>query len=83
MSHANPIISELRDRIQRLEGGSIRKAKVLAFGIADIDERLPGGGLGVPASRVVLTRWRSSVCLRVRSSPSMPLHLADGRSALL
>jgi protein ImuA len=49
MPHANPVISELRDRIQRLEGGRSRKAKVLAFGIAEIDERLPGGGLAFGA----------------------------------
>ena len=45
MSHANPIITELRARIQRLEGGAVRQNQVLAFGVAEIDDRLPGGGL--------------------------------------
>ncbi|UVC11811.1 damage-inducible protein [Rhizobium sp. TH2] len=45
----NPVIAELRDRIERLEGGAIRNRKVLPFGIADIDNRLPGGGLSLGA----------------------------------
>ncbi|KQY23705.1 ImuA family protein [Rhizobium sp. Root482] len=42
---ANPVISELQDRIRRLEGGTARKGEVLSFGIAEIDAKLPGGGL--------------------------------------
>lgn len=42
---ANPIISDLRDRIQHLEGAAARSKSVLPFGVAEIDERLPGGGL--------------------------------------
>ena len=49
MSHANPVISELRYRLQRLEGGRSRQAKVLAFGVVEIDEKLPGGGLALGA----------------------------------
>ena len=49
MSHINPVISELRARIQRLEGQSTRRSQVLAFGIAEIDDRLPGGGLALGA----------------------------------
>jgi len=47
MAHtgANSIISELRDRIQHLEGGVIRSKTTLPFGVREIDERLPGGGL--------------------------------------
>ncbi|AJC80183.1 inducible mutagenesis protein ImuA 2 [Rhizobium etli bv. phaseoli str. IE4803] len=44
-SGANPIISHLRDRIQHLEGGMARPKTVLPFGVAEIDEHLPGGGL--------------------------------------
>ena len=38
-------ISELRDRIARLEGGNARDRTVLPFGVAAIDRVLPGGGL--------------------------------------
>jgi protein ImuA len=42
---ASPAIAELRERIARLEGGQGRARKFLPFGVADIDRRLPGGGL--------------------------------------
>ncbi|WSH19084.1 ImuA family protein [Rhizobium ruizarguesonis] len=42
---ANPIISDLRDRIQHLEGAVARPKTALPFGVSEIDERLPGGGL--------------------------------------
>ena len=47
MSRAyNPrMIEELRDRIAHLEGSASRKAVVLPFGVRQMDERLPGGGL--------------------------------------
>ncbi|RWP98745.1 ImuA family protein [Mesorhizobium sp.] len=38
-------ISELRERIARLEGGNARIRTVLPFGVAAIDRILPGGGL--------------------------------------
>lgn len=38
-------IEALRDCIQRLEGPTARERSVLPFGIAEIDRRLPGGGL--------------------------------------
>lgn len=42
----NPrVIEELRDRIAHLEGGAAKKAIVLPFGVPELDERLPGGGL--------------------------------------
>lgn len=40
-------IAELRERIQRLEGGAGRARKVLPFGLSQIDQRLPGGGLAL------------------------------------
>ncbi|HEY9212009.1 MAG TPA: ImuA family protein [Ancylobacter sp.] len=40
-------IAELRERIQRLEGGAGRARKVLPFGLPQIDRRLPGGGLAL------------------------------------
>ena len=46
---ANPVISELQDRIRRLEGGTARNGEVLSFGIAEIDAKLPGGGLACGA----------------------------------
>lgn len=46
---ANPIISDLRERIQHLEGVVARPKTVLPFGVSEIDERLPGGGLAYGA----------------------------------
>ncbi len=46
----NPVassIAELRERVQRLEGGKGRARTVLPFGLAEIDQRLPGGGLAL------------------------------------
>lgn len=48
-SGANPIISDLRDRIQHLEGTTARAKTILPFGITEIDEHLPGGGLAYGA----------------------------------
>ncbi|QWK81511.1 ImuA family protein [Ochrobactrum sp. BTU1] len=44
---ANPVIAELRTRIERLEGGQGRVRQVLPFGLAEIDAKLPGGGLAL------------------------------------
>ncbi|TAT79485.1 damage-inducible mutagenesis protein [Rhizobium ruizarguesonis] len=46
---ANQIISDLRDRIQHLQGAVARPKTVLPFGVGEIDERLPGGGLAYGA----------------------------------
>jgi protein ImuA len=43
------VISDLRERIAALETGSARKADCLAFGVAEIDAVLPGGGLSYGA----------------------------------
>lgn len=40
-----PAIESLRAQIERIEGKSRRAKSVLPFGIADVDSRLPGGGL--------------------------------------
>ncbi|MGI8568854.1 MAG: ImuA family protein [Methylocella sp.] len=44
-----PIVEELRERIQRLEGAATRRRLVLPFGIKEIDRHLPGGGLALGA----------------------------------
>jgi protein ImuA len=49
MSSTSPALSELRDRIARLEGGSARRREVLPFGVSEIDRVLPGGGLALGA----------------------------------
>lgn len=51
MTHARPsrVIDDLRERIAHLEGSASRKAIVLPFEVREIDERLPGGGLGYGA----------------------------------
>jgi protein ImuA len=48
-SPALPILKELRERIQRLEGGAARHRTVLSFGIDAIDRHLPEGGLALGA----------------------------------
>ncbi len=48
-THASRVVEELRDRIAHLEGSVSRKALVLPFGVSDVDERLPGGGLAYGA----------------------------------
>lgn len=47
MSHVQTsrVIDDLRERIAHLEGSVARKASVLPFGVSEIDERLPGGGI--------------------------------------
>lgn len=51
MSHArnSRMLDDRRDRIAHLEGGSSRRASVLPFGVTEIDDRLPGGGLAYGA----------------------------------
>jgi protein ImuA len=44
-----PAIETLRTAIERIEGRAARAKKVLPFGIADVDARLPGGGLALGA----------------------------------
>ncbi|PZP13110.1 MAG: damage-inducible protein, partial [Sphingomonas hengshuiensis] len=44
---ASPVIAELRERIQRLDGRAGRARKILPFGLAQVDDRLPGGGLAL------------------------------------
>jgi len=48
-STAPPIVEELRERIQRLEGAVTRRWTVLSFGVKEIDRRLPEGGLALGA----------------------------------
>jgi len=43
----NPVIAELRSRIERLEGGHARQRHVLPFGLPALDSKLPGGGLAL------------------------------------
>lgn len=47
MTHARTsrVLDDLRERIAHLEGSSARRANILPFGIPDMDDRLPGGGL--------------------------------------
>lgn len=46
---ARPIIAELRERIERIEGARGRRQTVLPFGVVEIDRKLPGGGLALGA----------------------------------
>lgn len=44
-----PAIAELRARIEKIEGQRRRVQSVLPFGVAEVDARLPGGGLALGA----------------------------------
>lgn len=44
-----PAIDTLRAQIERIEGRSKRARSVLPFGLAEVDSRLPGGGLAFGA----------------------------------
>jgi len=44
-----PVLTVLRERIQRLEGRAGRHRAVLPFGIETIDQHLPEGGLALAA----------------------------------
>ena len=48
-SAALPVVEELRERIQRIEGSAGRRRAVLPFGVPTIDQHLPGGGLALGA----------------------------------
>ncbi len=49
IGNANPMIAELREQIEHLEGAVSRRKVVLPFGLDDIDDCLPGGGLSYGA----------------------------------
>jgi hypothetical protein len=55
-------IESLRAHVEKIDGRSRRARSVLPFGIAELDSRLPGGGVG--AGRA--TRGRT--CTLIRSS---------------
>lgn len=42
-------LQALRDRIRRIETGGDRTVRALPFGVAEVDDRLPGGGLALGA----------------------------------
>jgi protein ImuA len=44
-----PVLTALRERVQRLERGAARRRAVLPFGIERIDQHLPEGGLALGA----------------------------------
>jgi protein ImuA len=44
-----PAIDILREKIRRIEAGARRKSGILPFGVAGVDQRLPGGGLSLGA----------------------------------
>ena len=56
---AHAVVADLRDRIRQFDGRALGDRAVLPFGVPEIDERLPGGGLAlaslVPAVRDVMT----------------------------
>ena len=49
MSHAPAQMDALREQIRRIEAGSRVSSGFLPFGVPEMDERLPGGGLALGA----------------------------------
>jgi protein ImuA len=49
MTHAGRrlLLADLRQRIERMEGGAGRRRSTVPFGLKAIDRRLPGGGLAI------------------------------------
>lgn len=43
------LISDLQDRIDKLAGGAMKHRAALPFGVPEIDQRLPGGGIAYGA----------------------------------
>ncbi|GMB79961.1 ImuA family protein [Shinella zoogloeoides] len=41
------VVADLRDRIRQFDGRALRDRAVLPFGVPEIDDRLPGGGLAL------------------------------------
>jgi protein ImuA len=56
-----PVLTALRERIQRLEGGAVRNHAVLPFGIKAIDQHLPEGGLALGALHEVAGGGHSAI----------------------
>ena len=44
---AHAVVADLRDRIRQFDGRALRDRAVLPFGVPEIDDRLPGGGLAL------------------------------------
>ena len=44
---AHAVVADLRDRIRQFDGRALRDRAVLPFGVPEIDEKLPGGGLAL------------------------------------
>ena len=44
---ARAVVADLRDRIRHFDGRAARERAVLPFGVPEIDDRLPGGGLAL------------------------------------
>jgi len=49
MSGRSAVLTELRERVARLEGGGAGARAALPFGVRAIDQHLPGGGLSLGA----------------------------------
>ena len=49
MAHAGRglLLADLRQRIERMEGGARRRGSTLPFAVRAIDRRLPAGGLAL------------------------------------
>ena len=65
-------IDALREKIRRIEAGERVLRGVLPFGVPDLDERLPGGGLALGALHGLDSRERPP---RVRDIYIPDLHI--------
>ena len=93
-SIATPIVEELRERIQRLEGAVARRRTVLSFGVKEIDRRLPEGGLALAHAAVYLSIAPKSNALYLAygavkrdvedtAADPVPLHLRNAPTRLM
>src|ERR1700745_4285702 len=87
MSHAGrTFLPELRDRIGRIERPRAAALGVLPFGIVEIDQALPGGGLARGALHEILgaggdeedgalaAAFAAGIIGRLTASPTSPPH---------
>ncbi len=73
------VLSELRERVARLEGVATRRREVLPFGVPEIDRVLPGGALALGALHEVAGGANGAVDRA--APPCGPPALLPGRAA--
>ncbi len=62
------VLSDLQERIDRIAGGSTMRQAHLAFGVDEIDRRLPGGGLAFGATHEIVGAGDDAAAAAVSST---------------